>query len=150
MSHFYIVDRMLAEFAAAAVVFAKATYEDNRQGRGEEWIVFSSKFVENIEGILQASHPNVFPYYLRCLDRCHKDFVWTGPQVEILPRSQEFISVISLLTAGELLDFPGHEIYTAYLDPSNPNDIPQFGKRHSRGEDVDLADEQPKKRKRQT
>lgn len=27
VSHFYVVDRMLAEFAAAAVVFAKATQE---------------------------------------------------------------------------------------------------------------------------
>jgi hypothetical protein len=143
VSHFYVVDRMLAEFAAAAVVFAKATQEgidDGEVGDG----ISSSMFAEHIEGILQASHPSISHYYSRCLDRSHKHFIWTGPQVQILPRSEEFISIISLTTRGELLDLPAYGIY-ADLDPTPPIAV---GKRHVRGESMDLGEDKPKKRQR--
>lgn len=140
----YIVDRMLAEFAAAAVVFAKAVQEGIDDGDVRDGIS-SSMVAERIEGILQASHPNISHYYSRCLDRSHGHFIWTGPQVQILPRSEEFISIISLTTRGELLDLPGYEIYITDLDPTPPIAV---GKRHVRKDSMDFADHQPKKRQR--
>ena len=150
MASSYIVDRMLAEFAAAAVVFAKAVYnplgEDKSNGKGEDEISFSM-FLERIEGILQGSYPHVFPYFSRCLNSGHKHFIWTGPQVQILPRSEDIVSVISLATMGELLDLPRHQIYTMDLVLTPPATIALVGKRHDRGDSMDLVDEQQKKRK---
>ena len=146
VSHSYVVDRMLAEFAAAAVVLAKATQDgvdDDERGDG----ISSSKFVKNIEGILQGSYPNVTHYYSRCLERSHRHFVWTGPQIQILPRSEEFVSIISLTTRGELFDLPGYEIYVLDLDTSPPTPPIAVGKRRVRGDSMELVVDQQKKRK---
>lgn len=191
----YMVDRMLGEFSAAAVVFSQAIHEshgkadDNGDEEGE-----IGSFAERLEGILQGSYPKVMPYYLRCLESGHKYFIWTGPEVQILPRSEVFSSIIPLTTANELLDLPGHRIYdlatstmsssiplalappTAPLALSAPPSTPLASaapptiplaatsstslptsasvtigeKRHSRGNSnsSDVADKQPKKRKR--
>jgi hypothetical protein len=110
ISPLYTVNRMLAEFAAAAVVFAQDIheyrYEGNDDGDYEDGIGVS-KFRGEIECILQGSCPEVFAYYSCCLKKGHKHFLWTGPEVQILPRS-------SGLSACELRDLPGHSIY----DPS--------------------------------
>lgn len=143
VSHTYVVDRMLAEFAAAAVVLAKGGQEvidDNEVGDG----ISSSVFNEHIESILRASYPNLLHYYSRCLERSHKHFIWTGPHLQILPRSEEFTSIISLMICGELLDLPSYEIYIADLDTTPPIAV---GKRHVRGDSMDLTDNRPKKRK---
>jgi hypothetical protein len=142
VSHSYVVDRMLAEFAAAAVVFSRDALDDGDEV--DDWISFSM-FKEYIEGILRASHSNICHYYTRCVDRHHKHFVWTGPHLQILPRSEEFISIISLTTRGELLDLPGNEIYIKDVEPAPPIAV---GKRHVRRDSMELVDEQPKKRKR--
>jgi len=146
VSHSYVVDRMLAEFAAAAVVFAKAIHKANNDDEGGDETTFSM-FTEHIEGILQESYSKVVPYYSRCVDRCHKDFVWTGPRIQILPRSEELMSVFSLTTWGQLLDLPTHVIYTVDLDPGPPTTIHQAGKRRCRQDDTDPVDKPPKKRK---
>jgi hypothetical protein len=151
VAHSYVVDRMLAEFAAAAVVLAEdvpdAGGKDNGEDKTEDVVTFSM-FAERIEGILQESYPRVFPYYSRCLDQHHKHFLWTGPQVQILHRSEGVVSILPLTTMGELLDLPGHRIYTLDLDDESPTGIAQLGKRRDRGEGMDSADEPPKKRKR--
>lgn len=152
VSHKYVVDRMLAEFTAASMVFAKALQEDDEVGEG---ITFS-EFSESIKRILQDSHPQAFPYYSRCLDSGHKQFVWTGPPLCIYPRTEEFDCLIPLITKDEMLDLPFHAIYTIEEDAAEPaskaqpTDARQVGKRNERGDDLDLdvTDEQPKKRKR--
>lgn len=146
VSHSYIVDRMLAEFAAAAVVLAKAT----QNGMDDDEIgdrISSSKIVKNIEGILQGSYQNVTHYYSQCLERSHKHFVWTGPQIQIFPRSEEFVSIITLTTQGELLDLPGWEIYVVDLDSTPPTPPIAVGKRRVRGDSMELVVDQPRKRK---
>jgi hypothetical protein len=155
MSHSYVVDRLLGEFAAASVALAKATcppygIEDEAEG---DHSIPSSTFRDRIEDILLDSHPDVIPYYLRCLDRGHKDFLWTGPNVQIFPRSDDFASLISLTTSGEFLDLPSHQIYTEDLDPTPPSqqDTPTpIGKRRTRVGSLNLGDEQVKKRIRQS
>lgn len=145
----YVVDRMLAEFAAAATVFSKA-----HQANEELWdeITFST-FSKNVQGILRDSHPDVFPYYSRCVDQSHKHFVWTGPHLEIVPRSEGVASLIPLATRGELLDLPSHSIYLVDLDPiandvmPQPTEARQVAKRRERGDDDNLAGERLKKQK---
>ena len=75
---------------------------------------------ESIEVILLQSHPEVIPYYLRSLDRGHKDFLWAGPNLLILPHSDDFTSIFSLTTKGEIIDLPSYQIYTKDLDPILP------------------------------
>lgn len=151
IAHSYVVDRMLGEFAAAVVVFAKAI--SGPQDDGEVGIT-SSWVAERIEAILQGSYPNVFPYFLQCLDSGHKHFIWTGPNLQIISRSESLDAIMPLLTMGELLDLPSHEIYVPTATPDMPSDIPVAisssltEKRHDRGDSSDLAVEQPKKRRR--
>lgn len=153
MSHLYVVDRMLAEFAAASVGLAMATEESHRieeeveDGDG----ISSLTFKEHIEGILLEHHPDLIQYYSRCLDRGHKDFLWNGPNVQILPRSDDFASIITLTTTGELLDLPSHQIYTEDLDPIPPilpDAMHPIGKHRVRGDSLNLGDEHTKKRSR--
>lgn len=137
--HSYIFDRMLGEFAAAAVGFSKAI---DRKDDGESFYAIATQgFVGIVEGILQVSHPSLLPYFSRCLDRNHKSFSWTGPKLQILPRSDEVKSMVALSAIGELLELPSHKIYDLNLDSA------ELGKRHSR--DDDLINGRPGKRRRE-
>src|SRR5271155_5286418 len=115
VAHSYVFDRMLGEFAAATVVFAKAI-PDGEQG-----------VTSTIEDILQ-DYPIIFPYYTHCIDHSHKHFLWTGPKVEILPQSKALQAIIPLISSGEHLDVPSQEIYTT---PVHPITIPPTKKRHN-------------------
>lgn len=107
----YVLDQMLAKFAAAAVFLGKNISGDHMGGDIDCFV-----FTEHLERILQESHPEIFGYYSRCLDHSHKYFVWTGPKSTILPRSEEFNYPISIT---ELRDFPTHSIYDV-LDATPP------------------------------
>jgi hypothetical protein len=163
----YVVDRMIGEFAAASVVLAKGIYgsDGNDSDDEVEEGIPRSALAEQIESILQKSHPEVFPYYSRCLDCRHKDFLWTGPVVHILPRSVAVASTITLMTEGEILDLPSHSIYTEDLDanlqtladcitrahmPIRPDGITQVRKRRGRVDSLNLEEDQAKKRSRKT
>lgn len=114
MHHTYIVGRMLAEFAAAAVNFKNAITdlaENEYAGDEERSEAISSPFQDIVEEILLASHPRLFPYFCRCLYEDHKVFLHSDLQIEIFPRSKEIVSILSLSTAGEILDDPSHPIY---------------------------------------
>jgi hypothetical protein len=152
----YVVDRLLAEFAAAAVNLAKAI-RGPEIGDGDDTLS-KTLFTAAVEDILHASHPDAFPYYSRCLDRGHKDFLWTGPQVEILPRSDDIVSIIPFTTMGELLDSPSYSIYVTDLDndaeppapptppiPSKPTEKAVY--RRIRPDDG-MDDEEPSKKRR--
>jgi hypothetical protein len=147
IAHSYVVDRMFVEFAAAAVVFAKALSRLRDDGEDE---IASSAVAEHIESILQGSYPTLFPYFSQCLDRGHKDFIWTGPSLQIVPRTESFDAVMPLLTLGELLDFPSHRIYDLTPTTTASSAIPMASteKRHGDGDSLDLTVEQPKKRRR--
>jgi hypothetical protein len=143
LSHMYIVERMLAEFAAASVVMVKALQkDDDHLGEGIDFSLVNKR----IEEILEESHPDIFAYYSRCLDRSHKQFVWTGPHLQILPRSEEITSSIPLTARGELVDLPTHPIYVIDLDPATPTGLPHVPKRQEREEDMHV-DGQVKKQK---
>lgn len=148
VAHSYIVDRMLAEFAAAAVVFSKAIHEGCGSDEIENGVTFSM-FAGSIEGILREARPHLLSYYLRCLDSGHKYFVWRGPRFIIFPRSEQILSVIPLATTGELLDIPGCSIYGIDSDLEAPPNaiVAPIGKRQDPGEDADLIDHQAKKQK---
>jgi hypothetical protein len=162
----YVVDRMLGEFAAASVVLAKGIYGSDGDDEVEDGIPRSA-LAGQIESILQKSHPEVFPYYSRCVDRGHKDFLWTGPVVQILPRSVAVASTITLMTEGEVLDLPSHSIYTEDLDanlqlqnmadtitraylPIPSDGITQVSKRRGRVDSLNLEMDQAKKRSRKS
>ena len=144
----YVVHRVLAEFAAAAVVFARGVQAPLGEGNGVGGIkdgISFPMFLASIESILQDYCPDILPFFSSRTESCHKHFLWTGPNLQILPRSQDAISFIQLTTKGELLDFPGCPIYPIVDESSGP--IPAVGKRPSPGDSMDIADKQPKKRK---
>ena len=153
----YVVHQMLAEFVAAAVVFAKGAYEnwdgwdsdeedeeENEAKEDEDKSTFQM-FLGSIEGIIQESYPSIFPYYQRCWQSSHNHFIWTGPCLQIVNRSNNLSPVIPLAAKGELLDHPEHCIYV--VDPDLPASPTLVGKHHGRGDSMDLTEEQPKKRK---
>jgi hypothetical protein len=150
--HLYVFNRMLGEFAAAAVVFAKACREkapaDYDEGHGEFGVTYKM-FRARVEAILLASYSNIFPYYSRCVDRAHKHFLWTGAKVGIY-LSSESCDALVVNRVGEHRDLPSHEIYTSPQDPTPPT-LPTLNppavKRHDRDDGVDDADEQRKKRR---
>lgn len=155
VAHSYVVDRMLAEFAAASAALAIAVRPPDviAHSDDDDVGVSSSEFRNQIEDILLKSHTDIIPYFSRCLGRGHKDFMWTGPKVQILPRSDDFASLISHATMGEMLDLPSHSIYTEDLDAAPPTPlgtITQIGKRRARGSSLNLEDQQARKRIRRS
>lgn len=149
VAHSYVVDRMLAEYAAAAVVFSKAIHEVQDKGQGDDDNedddrITSSMFTIRIERILERCYAEIFPYYSRCFDQGHKHFLWTGPEVQILLRTDALHSTIPLTTTGELLDLPSHKIY---IDSVDTTPVPVVGKRHDRGESSDMAEKSKKRKK---
>ena len=153
VSYSYLVERMLGEFAAASVVLAKAVFEPDGavyepDGTDIKDGITLSQFRGQIDDILRNSYADVFPYYSRCSSRGHKDFLWTGPNVQILPRSDGVSSLICLATTGEMVDLPSHRIYTEDLDPHlpiQPDAAPQAGKRRVPEDGVNLEGDQAKK-----
>ena len=144
----YVVDQLLGESAgAAAVTFAMAisgSMDDNKNPA-----VYSS-FTEEIHTILQSFYPSIFPYFLECVDHHHKHFLWTGPDLQIIPHSEHFDSIMPLLTMGELLDLPGHPIYAGTTVAEMPTPMPMAifhlpTKKHHVPGDID----QPKKCRQQ-
>jgi hypothetical protein len=152
VAHSYVVDRLLAEFAAASVVFAKAIHksqEDEGYGNGEigDGVTFSM-FAGSIEHILQESYPKIFSYFSSCLDSGHKHFTWKGPQFMIFPRSDSILDAIHFATAGELLDLPEASIYGTNSVPLATT-VTQIGKRQDPAEVADvMIDHQAKKQRR--
>jgi hypothetical protein len=144
VAHSYVVERMLGEFAAAAVAFAKAI--DIEKKDIDDGVSFSA-FAGQVELVLQSNYPKTFSYYSRCLDLGHKHFLWTGPDVHIFLRSEENLFTTSAMSVGEMLDHPAHRIYPIILDPTPSTTISQVGKRRSTGKSVDIADQQGRKRK---
>jgi hypothetical protein len=147
VTYTYVVDRMLAEFAAAVVAFAEAIAASEGDPSNVESGNKFSVFASIIEGILQDSYFHVFPYYSRCLASGYKDFTWIGPEVIIVPRSKDVLSLIPLMTKGELLDLPGHSLYRINPDVATPDNQSPTGKRHDREEDAAPVDQTSKKKK---
>jgi hypothetical protein len=155
IAHSYVFERLLAEFAAACVVFGEAIGDSYDE---EEWRhSLKDNFKPIIEDIVREEYPDVFPYYARCLDRRHKDFFWTGPKVEIFPRSDSITSIIPSTSRGEVWDSPTHSIYITDLDPelptaptapNTPADSIRVRRRRSQLGSVDLENGRPNKRQR--
>jgi hypothetical protein len=148
--HSYVADRMLAEFAAATVVFAKKINEFYKRENGDEQGVTAELLQNRVEGVLQASHEKIFDYYSRCVSRGHKHFVWTGPKLQISRRSADLDSVITLTSKGEMLDLPSHSIYVLDLDPPPPTppaEVQVKGSR-ARGNGLHISEGNSRKRKR--
>ena len=81
---------------------------DGLENEGKEADVISlSKVKVKLDHIISQSYPESMDYYLHCVATGHKHFVWTGPPVTILPRSEGCNSILQLLTSeGEKLDHP--------------------------------------------
>ena len=153
VSPWYVVNRILGEFAAASVVLANAIHalDEIESNDNIQYRVITNPCVRHIEGILQMSYPDVFPYYSRCVARGHKDFLWTGPRVNICLRSEGITTVVALTGKSEMIDLPSHRIYTEDVDLIQPNqteDVSQSGKRP--GDTLILEDEKARKRSRQS
>jgi hypothetical protein len=150
----YVVDRMLAEFAAAAVNFSRAI-EDSYCNEGDDDdedgdVIASSLFAASIEGILKDSHCEVFSFYSRCLLRGHKHFTWTGPKLRIHRASQDIFAILPLLSPGERTDLFSCPIYSENLDPEpplSPEVLPVVGKRRDQ-DTPSPSDKMSRKRKR--
>jgi len=139
----YVVDRMLAEFAAASVVFARAAeFSFDEEGK-----VTFAKFLASIEGAREDSSPGVLPFFQHRAEAHHKDFLWSGPDVQILPRSKAVLSTIQVAAAGELLDLPVCPIYVVDLDEDSSAFPSPVGKRLHPPGSLDISDKQPKKRR---
>ena len=104
----YVIDRLLAECAAATVVLAKAVEELTED---KDSHINASELTANLEGTLQSSYPRVFSYYSRCMELKHSDFTWTGPELTIINRNSAS-SLLLVATKGKKLDSPSQPIYT--------------------------------------
>jgi hypothetical protein len=143
----YIFDRMLAEFAAAAVVFGQSLEGPFGEGneRGPVEISFA-RFRVNITGILEDCCPALVPFFLSRVEAQHKIFLWSGPKIQIVPRTMGVTSFIQVSRKGELADLPDFSIYVEDLDGHSSAAVPP-GLKRIRPEDLaDGDDEQPKKR----
>jgi hypothetical protein len=132
----YVVDRMLAEFAAAAVNFSRAieeTYQEEGQGEDEEEDgIRASEFAAGDGRHGQGKSLGSISLLFQLLGPGHKHFIWTGPKLQIHPISADILSILPLLTVGERLDLPSCPIYGEILDsqlPSSPDVQPVVGKR---------------------
>lgn len=156
VAHSYFFHRLLAEFAAAAVIFARGVDEVNEAQQGKEKDSLGSNFKAIVENVFHTSHPDAVSYYSRCVDRPHKDFLWTGPKVQVIPRSKGLASAIFVMAVGEMLESPAHPIYVIDLDPKpkaifvamQPT-VDHTGKRRHRAASLDLESEHQGKRQRQ-
>jgi hypothetical protein len=119
----YIFKQMLAEFAATAVVLPEAIAEfregdmdvdiDGFENKENEADVVLSKVKVKVDDIISQSYSEVMDYYLYGVVTGHKHFVWTGPPLTILPRSEACNSILQLLTSeGKKLDHPMQPIFT--------------------------------------
>jgi hypothetical protein len=144
----YVVDRILAEFAAAAVVLARGVHRPLGEGNetGGFTITFPG-FLKKIQGILEDCSPAVMGYFARRAV-AHKDFLWTGPNLQIVPRTKDTIAIIERTGTGELLDWPGCPIYQQELGDSSPPPATAAHKRDRSQDDMDRADERLKKQTR--
>jgi hypothetical protein len=116
----YVADRLCAEFAAAAVVFAYSVGEGDG-GIGEDILEITPvEFGAKIDGILRNACPKAHSYYSHCFLRGHSHFIWTGPEAQILPRMDEIETILWLSTKGEMLDYPEEPIYDVVLEDSPP------------------------------
>ena len=122
IAYSYMVDRMLAEFAAAAVNLSMAV----KECEGPDTNVQCSGLQENVEKILQKSHPGILCYHSRCLTGSHKSFIWSGPRIQILPhppphlQSEEFTFITGNVSQPEMLDHPQHQIYPIFVASTPP------------------------------
>jgi hypothetical protein len=100
---------MLDEFAATLMALANAISDGLDDGGGNA--CHYSLVGIRIFVIINLSYLSIIPYYHECWDRVHKDFIWTGPDLQVVPCSQSLHAIIQLLTMGELLELPGEPIY---------------------------------------
>lgn len=121
---------MLTEFAAAVVVLSEAFGEAQRGDMDmdvdgcTETDDIPSPVKEHIGEILAESYPTALPYHRHCVAIGHKDLVWTGPPLTILPRSEAHsMGLGCMMSGGEQLDLPGCLIFSP---PSTPMSAPQF------------------------
>lgn len=129
----YVIDRMLAEFAAAAVNFSSAIRDSYQEEDEDEDRISTSLFKASIQDILKENHSEIFSYYSSCLVSQHKHFIWTGPKLRIHSLSEDILSILPLITLGETSDLLSHQIYATNLElepPSSPDVRPLVGKRH--------------------
>src|SRR5271167_2752028 len=100
---------------ASSVEFAAAVGVLTRSICGSEEVeddgIACPELVNRVEGIVQHCYPTVVPYFQDCLARGHKHFLWTGPDLQIIRRSEFSDSIMPLMTMGELLELPAHRIY---------------------------------------
>lgn len=140
----YVVDRILAEFAAAAVVFARGVNRPLGEGNdiGGVPITFP-RFLKKIQGLLQDWSPQINPFFTSRAES-QNNFLWTGPKLEIFPRTKDMAAIIGLTGPSELLDWPGCPIYEEeLLDDPSPSSEPGVQKRARSEDEMDAG---PKKR----
>ena len=141
----YVVNQMLAEFAATAVVFARRLDRPLGEGNDSGGVkILFPQFLRQIEGILEDSIPDVMPFFSSRAE-AHRDFLWTGPKLQILPRRKDVIDVIDCIGTGQLRDWPGCPIYQEEIDNASCAPLPPVHKRDHPDEGMDT--EQPKKRR---
>jgi hypothetical protein len=144
----YVVDRILVDFAAAAVVFARGVNRPLGEGNetGGVKITFPH-FLKKIETILEDSSPDIMPFfYSRAV--AHKNFLWSGPSLQILPRTKHVLDIVEATANGEIVDWPGCPIYQEALDDSSPAPRPGVHKRNRSEDGMDAGDKPRNKRTR--
>jgi hypothetical protein len=96
VSPLYVFHQMLREFAAALMALVNAISDD--LDNGDNNACCYSLVGIRIFVIINSSYPFIIPYYHECRDRVHKDFIWTGPDLQVVPHSQSLHAIIPLLT----------------------------------------------------
>jgi hypothetical protein len=144
----YVVNRILAEFAAAAVVFGRRV--DRPLGEGNDVssvkITFP-RFLQKIEGILEDFSPDVMAFFHKRVECHHHNFLWSGSTIQILPRTEDVTSILHVTGPRELLDLAAYPIYRQPQPDPLSQPVPPVRKRVRPEHAMDIVDDQPNKRK---
>jgi hypothetical protein len=120
----YIVKRMLAELAAAMVVFTQGfdvsgMEVDGGEHESDEDDIPLAKLKAKVDNIIAGSYPEVMDYYLHRVASQHRDFLWTGPPISIVPRLEGCVSLLGvMISEGEQLDLPTCPIFSPQTPPT--------------------------------
>jgi hypothetical protein len=77
--------RSLVEFAAAIVVYKKTRAHHFVKVDGCN----AARLEEKMKSVFSANHPELVPVLTRLVDEGAESLVWTGPAIEILPRTKD-------------------------------------------------------------
>jgi hypothetical protein len=100
-----------------------------------------------MQAIVENYSPDISEFLSHRTKSEHKDFLWSGPELQVLPRTEDLCSFINVVEQGERLDLPSCPIYVESVDDGSPGPTAPGGKRPLPEDSMDVVEEQSKRRR---